>query len=329
LALFAWVAGCEPPASIGQGTQATITCPPGSPTADLGVTIGGPDVVAPDSTNFFDVVITANITGSMSAFGVVILAVTGGATIVSPLPPGCSASGNYVICSTLVSAAPVTLSFSITAPSSGSFEISAEVSGSFCDPDPRNNMATKEVTVATPPGNSPDLVVECGQRGASTGQEPGSTRAFGCSVTNVGKVAATNVVFRIDPNAAVRFGSFRASSPLVTCALSGGALVCTIASLGPNRIFAVGFELSFQVLTEIGAPLFTATATSAKPDANPADNFLTFFLLKYPPLGNFCPGGGPLSIGGTGGTLLGGGAALVALLLVWRSRRRRGRAGPE
>jgi len=233
------------------------------PLADVAVLKSGPaSVVAGGSLTY---TILATNLGPSTATNVIVS---------DPLPAGTtfqSASGSFTVNSGVVTWAGVTLApnasatftVTVTAPLSGSITNSAAGNSGTPDPDPTNNNGssppTRVVTTITPIAD-----VALFKTGPAT-VAPGQTFNYTITVTNLGPVAAANVVVQdlLPTN-------------LVFVTASGGGVFATNTVTWPTLLsLASGAGTNYTLtVTAPASGTFTnlAISTSTTQDPNPTNN---------------------------------------------------------
>jgi uncharacterized repeat protein (TIGR01451 family) len=283
-----------PPTPAPTPTLTPTPTPTPSPSADLALTKNAsPSTLISGSTLTFQLGVTNNKAGSVTATGVV---------VTDPLPVGttfqsCTTSqgsclgpavgSNGTVVANLGSIpspgfALVTIVVTVTAPGGSSFTNTAVVSSTTFDSDISNNTASVGVTVSpAPPSPSADLSVV---KTSSANPSTGSSLTYNIAVHNGGPDPATGVIVN-DP--------IPSGTTFVSCVPSQGT--CTGPAFGTNGTVTAnlgGMALSsnatitivVKVTASAGSTLVnTAVVSSAVTDPNPANNSSTTFTLVLPP----------------------------------------------
>jgi len=166
---------------------------PGEPT-DLSIAKTGPKTVKPGGTIAWQITVTNNGPGNSSGFAVDD-AVPAGVTGVSSLTPGCTVTGNSVVCSegALADGSSFVITLTGTAPATNGTCVTntASVIGNEADPVTDNNSSS--VTTCT----TPVIVVK---KSASSGtfSETGQTIKYAYLVTNANTNDALSTVTLTD-----------------------------------------------------------------------------------------------------------------------------------
>lgn len=202
------------------------------------------------------------VTGTDPDAGDMVTLNTGGLPTGATMTPGLPLTGASGIASTF--------NWQPTAAQIGTFVVV------FSATDNSGQQSLCSTRIAVSGGASADLLVT--KNASANPTRAGSALKYSIAVTNAGATAANNVVVTDALPAAVTFQSLTATGLSCTAPAAGqpGTVTCTTASLNPGASATVEIEVNITCTLPDGAPLSnTVTASSATPDANPANNSAT------------------------------------------------------
>ncbi|HEX4110635.1 MAG TPA: hypothetical protein VHX88_21075 [Solirubrobacteraceae bacterium] len=241
---------------------------------DLAITKTGPASVSPSGAITWTLGVHNYGPGQSSGYTVTD-AVPASVTGVASSSPGCTVTGNSVVCvegplGDGDDAPPITITGTAPATHASSIQNTATVTGNEMDPTPGNDTATS--TTTTPPAADVSIV----KTASPSPAVPGQSATYTLTVSNAGPDAASGV--SVTDALPAGLTSISASAG---CSDAGGTVTCTDASLasGASTIFTITAAIASSVT---GGIANTATVTSTTPDPNPGNNTSTITTPTAP-----------------------------------------------